>query len=112
HFCGDITHLQAFMDKPSYRRHANDLMVSIASIHMKVESGCIGYMFSERGDAKMGLGGWWSIEVGGTKGTFCIENCVEKLTYYPAPTPEAQPEPIVTDTGEKDFGVTFPSRIH
>jgi len=118
HFCGDITHLQAFMDKPSYRRHANDLMVSIASIHMKFENGCIGYMFSQRGDATMGLGGWWSIEVGGTKGSFCIENCVEKLTYYPAPVPGEsyglgeQPKAQVTNTGQKDFNITFPSRIH
>lgn len=118
HFCGDITHLQAFMDKPSYRRHANDLMVSIASIHVRFENGCIGYMFSQRGDATMGLGGWWSFELGGTKGTFCIENCVEKLTYYPAPTPGEklglgeQPKPTVTDTGIKDFEMTFPARIH
>jgi predicted dehydrogenase len=118
HFCGDITHIQAFMDKPSYRRHANDLMVSIASIHVRFENGCIGYMFSQRGDATMGLGGWWSIEVGGTKGTFCIENCVEKLTYYPAPAVGEklvlgeQPKPVVTETGQKDFGITFPSRIH
>lgn len=118
HFCGDITHLQAFMDRPSYRRHANDLMVSIASIHVRFENGCIGYMFSQRGDATMGQGGWWSFELGGTKGTFCIENCVEKLTYYPAPQPGEklglgqQPTPVVTDTGIKDFGVTFPTRIH
>jgi predicted dehydrogenase len=118
HFCGAITHIQAFMDKPSYRRHANDLMVSIASIHVRFENGCIGYMFSQRGDATMGLGGWWSIEVGGTQGTFCIENCVEKLTYYPAPKPGEkfglgeQPKAIVTETGQKDFGITFPTRIH
>ncbi|MGC8863247.1 MAG: hypothetical protein ACP5R5_10800, partial [Armatimonadota bacterium] len=51
-------------------------------------------------------------------GTFCIENCVEKLTYWPAPKPgtslgigeEANAE--VLDTGIKDFGATFPSRIH
>jgi len=118
HFCGDITHLQAFMDKPSYRRNANDLMVSIASIHVRFENGAIGYMFSQRGDATMGLGGWWSIEVGGTKGTFCIENCVEKLTYYPSPQPGEkfglgeQPKPVVTDTGLKDFGITFGDRIN
>ena len=106
------------MERPSYRRHANDLMVSIASIHVRFENGCIGYMFSQRGDATMGLGGWWSFEMGGTRGTFCIENCVEKLTYYPAPAPGekfelgGQPKPIVTDTGEKDFNKTFPSRIH
>jgi predicted dehydrogenase len=118
HFCGDITHLQAFMDRPSVRRHAADLMVSIASIHVKFQSGAIGYLFSSRGDATMGLGGWWSFELGGTKGTFCIENCTEKLTYYPAPVRGQslglgqQPTPVITDTGVKDFGVTFPTRIH
>jgi predicted dehydrogenase len=118
HFCGDITHIQAFMDRPSFRKRANDLMVSIASIHVRFENGSIGYMFSQRGDATMGLGGWWSFELGGTKGTFCIENCVEKLTYYPAPAQGEklglgeQPKPIVTDTGMKDFGQTFPARIH
>ena len=118
HFCGDITHVQAFMDRPSFRRRAGDLMVSVASIHVRFENGAVGYLFSQRGDATMGLGGWWSFELGGTKGTFCIENCVEKLTYYPAPVPGqslglgGQPDPVVTNTGIKDFGATFPVRIH
>jgi hypothetical protein len=66
----------------------------------------------------MGLGGWWSFELGGTKGTFCIENCVEKLTYFPAPKEGEklglgeQPTPVVTNTGIRDFGATFPVRIH
>ena len=118
YFGGDITHVQAFMDRPSFRRKAEDLMVSVASIHVRFASGAIGYLFSQRGDATMGLGGWWSFEFGGTKGTFTIENCVEKLTYYPAPVPAdqlglgGQPEPVVTNTGVKDFGATFPARIH
>jgi predicted dehydrogenase len=118
HFCGDITHVQAFMDRPGFRRHAGDLMVSIASIHVRFVSGAIGYMFSQRGDATMGMGGWWSFELGGSKGTFVIENCVEKLSYFPAPKPGEkfglgeQPVPIVTNTGAKDFGITFPSRIN
>jgi len=123
HFCGDITHVQAFFDRPSFRRKAGDLMVSLNSVHVRFRSGAVGYLFSQRGDATMGLGGWWSVEVGGTAGTFCIENCVEKLTYYPAPGAEgaAQPEklglgksphPVVLDTGETDFGSTFPNRIH
>ncbi len=117
HFCGDITHVQAFMDRPSFRRGAGDLMMSIASIHVKFTSGAMGYMFSSRGDATMGQGGWWSFELGGTKGTFLIENCVEKLTYFPAPKAGdklglgEQPAPVVTDTGAKDFGITFPARI-
>ncbi len=118
HFCGDVTHVQAFLDRPSYRRHAGDPLVSIVSIHLRFESGAVGYLFSQRGDATMGMGGWWSFELGGTKGTFCIENCVEKLTYYPAPSPTdklglgEQPAPVVTNTGVKDFGATFPARIH
>jgi len=118
HFCGDVTHLQAFADRPSFRRGAGDLMMSIASIHVRFASGSIGYLFSSRGDTTMGLGGWWSFELGGTLGTFCIENCTEKLTYYPAPKPGEkfglgeQPQPRVTDTGVKDFGTTFGTRIH
>jgi len=118
HFCGDITHIQAFCDRPSYRRKAGDLMVSIDSVHCRFENGAVGYLFSQRGDATMGLGGWWSFELGGTMGTFCIENCVEKLTYFPAPKEGEklglgeQPTPEVTNTGIKDFGVTFPVRIH
>ena len=123
HFCGDIAQVQAFMGRPSFRVEADDPMVSINSIHVLFESGAVGYLFSQRGDATMGLGGWWSIEVGGTKGTFCIENCVEKCTFFPAPGTEgaAQPEklglgkaplPVVHETGNTDFGSTFPTRIH
>ncbi len=123
HFCGDITHVQAFMGRPGFRRRETDLLVSVNSIHLRFASGCIGYLFSQRGDATMGLGGWWSLEVGGTKGTFCIENCVEKMTYFPAPgadgsaSPEnlglgQAPEPEVFHTGVRDFKTTFPRRIH
>jgi len=117
-FCGDVTHVQAFFSRPSFRVAAADPMVAINSIHLQFQSGAVGYLFSQRGDATMGLGGWWSVEVGGSKGTFCIENCVEKLTYYPAPAQGQsfglgeQPAPTVTNTGVKDFGVTFPNRIH
>ena len=123
YFCGDITHVQAFMSRPSFRKKAGDVMVSINSIHVRFANGSIGYLFSQRGDATMGLGGWWSIEVGGTKGTFCIENCVEKLTFTSAPGAPgaADPsklilgksnEPEITNTGLTDFGLTFPTRIH
>ena len=123
HFCGDITHVQAFMGRPSFRKKSDDLMVSINSIHVRFANDAVGYLFSQRGDATMGLGGWWSVEVGGTRGTFCIENCVEKLTFQPAPGTEGAadpaklglgkaPEPIVTNTGVTDFGTTFPNRIH
>ena len=107
HFCGDITHIQAFMDKPGARRQSEDLMLSIQSIHMKFQNGCVGYLLSQRGDAMFGLGGGWSFELAGTHGTFCIENCVEKLTYW-----KQGQEPTVTNTGVTDFGATFPIRIH
>ncbi len=106
-FGGDITHIQAFMNKPGVRKTADDLMLSIASIHMRFENGSAGYIISQRGDASFGLGGWWCFEMAGTRGTFCIENCVEKLTYW-----TAGQEPVVTNTGITDFGATFPNRIH
>lgn len=118
HFCGDITHVQAFCGKPGLRRNKGDLLVSINSVHVQFANGTVGYLFSHRGDAVFGLGGWWSCEVAGTKGTFCIENCIEKLTYWRAPKPGEKfglgecPAPEVMDTGIKDFGATFPLRIH
>ena len=123
YFCGDVTHVQAFFDKPSSRKASGDAMLSINSIHLRFQNGAMGYLLSQRGDATFGLGGWWSVEVGGTRGTFCIENCIEKVTFWPAPGTEgaAQPEnlvlgatppPIVTESGITDFGQTFPLRIH
>jgi len=118
YFCGDITHIQSFSTKPGFRKNKGDLLVSINSVHVRFANDTVGYLLSHRGDAVWGLGGWWSCEVAGSKGTFCIENCIEKLTYWSAPKPginygigeEAPPE--VMDTGIKDFGVTFPNRIH
>ncbi len=107
HFCGDITHIQAFMDKPGARRQSEDLMLSIQSVHMRFQNGCVGYLLSQRGDAMFGLGGWWSFELAGTHGTFCIENCVEKLTYW-----KKDQEPEVMNTGITSFDATFPLRIH
>ena len=123
YFCGDVTHVQAFMNRPSFRRQAGDVMLSINSIHLKFANDAVGYLLSQRGDATFGLGGWWSVEVAGTRGTFCIENCIEKVTFWPSPGTEdaAQPErlglgatprPIVTESGISDFGQTFPRRIH
>ncbi|MBT3295913.1 MAG: Gfo/Idh/MocA family oxidoreductase [Verrucomicrobia bacterium] len=123
HFCGDITHVQAFMDQPGYRSSAGDVMLSVNSIHVRFASGAVGYLLSQRGDSTFGLGGWWSVEVGGTRGSFVIENCVEKLSYYPAKGSEnadalekmagfGSPAPIVTNSGVTDFGATFPTRIH
>jgi len=124
YFCGDITHVQAFLERPGCRRSAGDPMLSIASIHVRFANGGIGYLLSQRGDAMYGLGGWWSFELSGTRGAFCIENCIEKITYWPAPAREgaARPEklvvggggggPEVMNTGITDFGETFPRRIH
>ena len=114
HFCGNVTHVQAFMERPHFRRNTGDLMVSINSIHLRFENGCIGYLLSQRRDATFGLGGWWSLELAGTRGTFCIENCIEKVTYWPSPDSPDFPdtEPIVTESGISDFGQTFPLRIH
>jgi len=114
YLCGDITHVQSFSTRPGFRQNRGDLMVSINSVHVRFANGTVGYLLSQRGDAMWGLGGWWSCEVAGSKGSFCIENCIEKLTYWPAPKPGAtEPPPAeVLDTGIKDFNATFPRRIH
>ncbi|MDR3708024.1 MAG: Gfo/Idh/MocA family oxidoreductase [Capsulimonadaceae bacterium] len=112
YFCGDITHIQTFSTKPGFRKNKGDLLLSVNSVHVKFADDTVGYLISQRGDAVYGLGGWWSVEVAGSRGTFAIENCVEKLTYWGAPTKDATPDPVVLDTGIKDFGATFPARIH
>ncbi len=112
YFCGDITHVQCFAERPGCRRTAGDVMLSINGIHVRFANGAIGYLLSQRGDMSFGLGGWWSVEVAGTKGTFCIENCIEKMTYWPAPQPNMPaPTPEVSNSGISDFGQTFPRRI-
>lgn len=123
HFCGDITHVQAFVNRPGFRRRASDIMLSTVSIHVRFANDCVGYLLSQRGDATYGLGGWWSIEVAGTRGTFCIENCIEKVTFWPAPGTGKAGDPAkmsggssegpeVTSTGITDFSQTFPRRLH
>jgi predicted dehydrogenase len=117
HFCGDITHIQTFSNQAGFRKSASDITVSINSIHVKFASGAAGYLLSQRGDATYGLGGWWSMEVGGTKGTFCIENCVEKVSYWKAekgiPVIGAHPQPIeITESGVTEFNTTFNNRLH
>ena len=67
----------------SNTRRVNDVMLSTVSIHVKFANDAVGYLLSQRGDATYGLGGWWSLEVAGTHGTFCIENCIEKVTFWP-----------------------------
>ncbi|MBQ3048928.1 MAG: Gfo/Idh/MocA family oxidoreductase [Oscillospiraceae bacterium] len=112
YFGGEITHIQAFCDRPGVRKSADDLMLSVAGVNMRFENGSVGYILSQRGDANFGLGGWWSFEMAGTKGTFCIENCVEKLTYWAgAQAGQPQPEPEVFNTGITDFSSTFQNRL-
>jgi predicted dehydrogenase len=118
YFCGDVTHLQAFVDRPSFRRRAGDAMLSIVGVNLRFENGAVGYLLSQRGDSPFGLGGWWSVEVSGTCGAFCIENCIEKFTYWPAPN-RANPASMGAvkpaeeyNSGIADFGQTFPNRIH
>jgi hypothetical protein len=102
------------MSRPGVRQSAGDLMLSITSIHVKFADGSVGYLLSQRGDAMFGLGGWWSFELAGTRGTFCIENCVEKLHFWPADAAAAMGSGVAEtmDTGISDFGSTFPRRIH
>jgi len=114
YFCGDITHIQSFSNRPGFRRNKNDLLLSVNSVHCMFANGTIGYLLSQRGDAMWGLGGWWSCEVAGSKGTFCIENCIEKLTFWGSQKPgeKQPPAPEVLNTGITDFGATFPRRLH
>ncbi len=114
YLCGDITHLQAFFGRPGFRQRAGDVLLSHASIHARFANDCTGYLLSNRGDTPVGLGGWWSIEVGGTRGTLCIENCVERLTFWSAQKvgPQQASAPVVMDTGIRNFDATFPQRLH
>ena len=112
YFCGEITHIQSFSTKPGFRKNKGDLLLSVNSVHVRFANDTVGYLLSQRGDAVWGLGGWWSFELAGSKGTFCIENCVEKLTYWGAPNSDGKPEPVVTNTGVTSFDQTFPDRIH
>ena len=114
YLCGDVSHIQAFFGRPGFRQAAGDNILSQTSIHMRFVNDCTGYLLSHRGDTPSGLGGWWSVEVGGTKGTLCIENCIEKLTVWAAEPVGLgeQPSSRVLDTGIKDFNQTFPRRIH
>ena len=113
YFCGDFTGVQAFLDRPGFRRGAEDPMLSLNSIHVRFANGGYGHLISQRGDAMFGYGGWWSYEHCGTKSTFAIENCVEKLHVW---KPEegggmATPAPKTKDYGVSDFGATFPYLI-
>ena len=102
-----------------FTQPAEDAMLSVNSIHVKFANGGVGYLISQRGDAMFGYGGWWSYEHCGSKSTFAIENCVEKLHVWDpkefdtnrGTMNQATPEPITTDYGVSSFGATFPRRI-
>ncbi len=114
YLCGDIRLVQAFFGRPGFRQSAGDVLLSHTSIHTVFANECIGYLLSNRGDTPTGLGGWWSIEVGGTRGTLCIEDCVGKITFWGAErVPLGQkPKAEVTDTQSVNFNETFPRRLH
>jgi len=113
YFCGDIKDVQTFSTKPGFRKNKGDLLLSVNSVHVRFANDTVGYLLSHRGDAVWGLGGWWSVEVAGSKGTFCIENCVEKLTFWPGAKAGEEAGPAeIFNTGITDFGQTFPNRIH
>lgn len=114
YFCGDITGVQAFLDRPGFRRSGEDPMLSLNSIHVRFANGGYGHLISQRGDAMFGYGGWWSYEHCGTKSTFAIENCVEKLHVWKPKEGSnmATPAPETKEYGVSDFGSTFPNRIH
>jgi len=112
YLCGDIAQVQTFSTQPGLRKNKGDLLLSVNSVHVRFANDTVGYLLSQRGDARWGLGGWWSCEVAGTRGTFCIENCIEKITYWGGPKDGVTPEPEVMNTGITDFGQTFPNRIH
>jgi len=114
YFCGDITGVQAFLDRPGFRRSSEDPMLSLNSIHVRFANGGYGHLISQRGDAMFGYGGWWSYEHCGTKSTFAIENCVEKLHVWKAKEGNsmATPAPETKEYGVSDFGSTFPTRIN
>ena len=115
HFCGDIAGVQAFLSKPGVRAAAMDPLLSVCSIHVKFANGGVGYLLSQRGDAVFGPGGSWSYEHAGTRGTFCIENAVEKLHYWDAGKAEdplpASPKPVTRDYGVTGFADAFRDRI-
>lgn len=114
YLCGDMTHIQAFFGRPAFRQAAGEDILSHTSIHTRFANDSTGYLLSHRGDTPSGLGGWWSVEVGGTQGTLSIENCIEKLTVWSAERVGLGEEPAKTveNTGIKNFNETFPRRLH
>ena len=83
----------------------------------------VGYLLSQRGDATFGLGGWWSVEVGGTqrhvlhRELYREDHVLPHTWHGSAAQPDkivlgSAPKPVVTESGITDFNQTFPRRIH
>ena len=68
YLCGRHHPYPGLLRAPGFRQAAGENLLSHTSIHVRFVNGCTGYLLSHRGDTPSGLGGWWSIEVGGTKG--------------------------------------------
>ncbi len=120
HFCGEVDRVSAYLNKPGKRQMYSDPMFSLNSLHLRFKNGGTGYLATHRGDCMFGPNGWWSYEHVGSEGTFCIENCVEKVKYWNVTMAEqyigkqtgvSEVEPETFDTGMKVFEDTFPIRI-
>ena len=57
-------------------------MPSVNSIQVQFPSGAAASLLSLRGTPPtVGLGSWWSMEIGGTRVTLCIKHCIAKITH-------------------------------
>ena len=57
-------------------------MLSVNSIQVQFACGAVASLLSQQGTPPtVGLGSWWSIEVGGTRVTLCIKHCIAKITH-------------------------------
>ncbi len=121
HFCGDITHVQAFVDRPGVPQdRAGDAMLSIASIHVRFANGCVGYLLSQRGDCDVRPGRL--VEPGGVGHARHVLHRElhreDHLLAQPLPAGAAKPEamamgasggPETMNTGITDFGADLPA---
>lgn len=105
YFCGDVTHVQAFLTRPEGR-----CCWSNASINMQFSSGCVGHL---TGSYDMSMHHPIArCEVAGTKGRFVLENVYETLTLYPRDSPEVTVVRNGIFGGVTGFDDTFKSRLH
>lgn len=105
YLCGDVTRVQAFLMKPSYRK-----IWSNAQVNMQFASGCIGHL-----TGSYDMSGNHPIErceVAGTEGRLIIENVFESLTFMPRRRPERIVYPNNIFGGVGSFRDTFRNRIN